>query len=721
MMRNSNSSEDNILYEYCEVQESNNYISNMNINEIPIEKKSERQITNNIFDKNTVEKYKWIDNSNNISNNGYYSVSDYIKVDSSKNLLVYIHRKSLWYDKDNKLIEVKYTADFPKYVELAIPNNAEYVRLDISNTYLDVFKVELVEPTSEEYIAPKVLLSPTSINKFENIDFGKTVLLKNTDGEYVSPVIPASSVIMKNGITLNQYDFQSKNGEFVIYASQFNMVGDGVTDNSQAFLDIEAFISRNYKNASYGNYTVILPSGDILVKKDYLNLLSHKIGNASFGLCIKGQGVRTTKIRYEPEHESYFIKNTNKWGWISFEDFSFFGSRKVKTHWQMSIADPFPQSIIHRNISWKDIGYCYNLLGSDCNSEFTFTNCRWRGNVDYVLYSQTENTSEQFLNYSFYDCDYQVASGTFIHLARGGNVNVFGGCYIHKNSGDFSYPVNGGIFFELLNPYQAYGICRLLVIGARFECSVNNNSRLIYSEWGEKGNITFISCDDSAGGYTNVKNNYVEAEFKITLTQPKVLFQNCMLGGIHKYTITSGESNLKGITVYDNCNFAYCNNLESFIEITNNEVAPLISFSNMSGEFSSYNGYIPERNKVYLYSANKKMISLKTKGGLFPFKYSSKNVVRLPIGSIITKVILYAESNYCSAHALNDFTIYYGIENKKILIEKKDEKQYLGLNIQKEFFIPINSEDDCYITFESLNGDQPGNKPERMFALIEYI
>ena len=29
MMRNSNSSEDNILYEYCEVQESNNYISNM--------------------------------------------------------------------------------------------------------------------------------------------------------------------------------------------------------------------------------------------------------------------------------------------------------------------------------------------------------------------------------------------------------------------------------------------------------------------------------------------------------------------------------------------------------------------------------------------------------------------------------------------------------------------------------------------------------------------
>ena len=179
MMRNSNSSEDNILYEYCEVQESNNYISNMNINEIPIEKKSERQITNNIFDKNTVEKYKWIDNSNNISNNGYYSVSDYIKVDSSKNLLVYIHRKSLWYDKDNKLIEVKYTADFPKYVELAIPNNAEYVRLDISNTYLDVFKVELVEPTSEEYIAPKVLLSPTSINKFENIDFGKTVLLKN--------------------------------------------------------------------------------------------------------------------------------------------------------------------------------------------------------------------------------------------------------------------------------------------------------------------------------------------------------------------------------------------------------------------------------------------------------------------------------------------------------------------------------------------------------------
>ena len=123
-------------------------------------------------------KYKYIDNSNKIADSGYYSVSDYISVDSSKNLLVYIHRKSLWYDKDKKLIEVKYTADFPKYIELPIPSNAKYVRLDISNTYLDEFKVELVEPTSEEYVEPSVLIAPTSVNKFKNWDIEPCIVLK---------------------------------------------------------------------------------------------------------------------------------------------------------------------------------------------------------------------------------------------------------------------------------------------------------------------------------------------------------------------------------------------------------------------------------------------------------------------------------------------------------------------------------------------------------------
>ena len=601
-----------------------------------------------------------------------------MEVDCNKNLMFPLHVRTVFYDENNNVIESLYTNSYPENVEIYVPENTKYIK---------------------------------TLYHRENNSFNVLECEKSDNAIRCLPQIFSRQRACKN---------------MVIHVDDYGFKGDGTFDNSEKLLEIEELINNNFEPHKDYMYTIEFGAGVYKFKKSKLEFLSRKVGNCVWGLNIKGQG-SCTQILYKPDEndadENYFIANNNSYGSIKISDISFFGNG-INTSFCRQVADPFPQHITVDDVVFCDFNYTFNLKASDCNSEFSFNDCKWRGKCEAVINGVKPGISAQMLNYWFYNPDFQCYKGSLVKLEMGGNINVIGGNLIHKST-DGSHNVEGGTFFDLSGDNQQYGVCRFLCEGTRFECSDNRNSSIMRSNWGNKSSITFISIDDTAKSFSG--DNFSEFEFIATKGLPEIKFIGCMIYGKHTYDLSNNNwhyaMNMNSVS-YDACIFAQ--DMETpydFIDIKGKEcVLPPIRFNNLPKVFSSYENTCYREKSVPSCIINKKYVNIKMQRGTFPIT-SNNCKTTIPLNSIITGVKLYAPKGYSDGTNNNNIEIYVGNENNKTMLLKVDsriEKDGLNININ-DISVFASNEDMRTITFKRESTFPGTNKEDSLIALVEFI
>lgn len=628
------------------------------------------------------------------TSHGTYAMAE-IKVDDSKDLLFNLHVRTVFYSGD-KVIDSIYTKDYPENYILNVPKGTTSIKTIYHREEKDIFTVQEVDKVS---------------------------LLNNSD-----------IIVKNNPIIIDE--------NAVIYVDNYGFKNDGVTDNSDALLKIEDIINNNGRKNH--NYSIVFGPGVYLFSKNHLDFLKHKENNCVWGLHIKGQGAGVTSIIYNPKNETEehcFIYNSNNYGSLRFSDFTFGCKDTKNVTFVKQIADPYSQSLIVDRVTYNNVNYTFNLKGSDCNSEFSINDCKWRGKCDSVLNATKPGLSAQFLNYWFKNPDFQCWSGSFINMEMGGSISIKNGNFIHKST-DGSHIVEGGTFFKLgLNTNgdnQQLGICRFSCEGARFECSVARKSNIIESNWGNNGSISFISCDDTAMTNSGAGNDdykkLEECKFICTRGIPAIKFQNCMLHGLHTYDLSNnvwGSAIVMNSIEYDNCLLGgNLNTPYDFINIINpkneNAVLPNIKFTNLNKKFGAYEGSLYKGNNIQGSILNEKYLNIKTPRGIFPIKKDKDSCkTLLPKGSLVTGVILFAAPWYSDANNINNIEIYLGSgDNKETLLKINSGVEHDGLNYRKKFDKPIfiNNEDDLRTITFTRDSTIPGyGKEDKLIALVEFI
>lgn len=155
---------------------------------------------------------------------------------------------------------------------------------------------------------------------------------------------------------------------------------------------------------------------------------------------------------------------------------------------------------------------------------------------------------DQFLNYSFYDCNFEYAHGDCLVFDKGGFINVYGGSWIMGIK-----DTAGGSFFKMGNTTHFDDVKHLKVSGTRFEAR-NNNVKLIDTYWsGSNSHITFENIS-IASNLINTPAEWMIANFHSTgSTQAQVLFEQCQLPGYIMMDMPAAATD--GRIVFRQCNF----------------------------------------------------------------------------------------------------------------------------------------------------------------------
>jgi hypothetical protein len=238
--------------------------------------------------------------------------------------------------------------------------------------------------------------------------------------------------------------------------AQGDATGDGTTVDDAAFLQARDAAETHFFSALYtvsgqadrrGRVTIVVPPGQyLLTEANALGTLGHS-GGVALGLSIRGAGRGLTRIIYAPTTDatSNYLWGNDLWADVEVSGIEFVGwpSQAVR---EKRDADRFPgfmQSVREANAVskydfrdctwtgyWRDV---FSLEGDDNNCELRWFNCRWTAAVRNVLWSHgtaPPEGSDQFLNYDFFGCDFEMRRGNGLRFDRGGNINVWGGSLI---------------------------------------------------------------------------------------------------------------------------------------------------------------------------------------------------------------------------------------------------------------------------------------------------
>ena len=173
-----------------------------------------------------------------------------------------------------------------------------------------------------------------------------------------------------------------------------------------------------------------------------------------------------------------------------------FYSEAATATWMHSYSTGQAQNYVFNRVNWQGSWlYGLNLTGTNNNSEMTFFHCEIHGNWTAFLYvgPTVGPVGDQFGDYNFFATQVEYTTGNFIDMAWGGDINVWGGSYIHLGNGSQTTS-SPQCFFRLGTPggYPAGGTPRLLVQGIRVEHR-HNYSSLIQCDW-PWGQVAFIGC-----------------------------------------------------------------------------------------------------------------------------------------------------------------------------------------------------------------------------------
>ena len=479
---------------------------------------------------------------------------------------------------------------------------------------------------------------------------------------------------------------------------------------------VSKIVNNGGTNHDRGTVVVEFPVGEYTIKD--VNILS-KYARRTGGLTFKGAGSALTIINFEPsENEQYLFLNNDIWLNLRFEGIQFKGNIDKNTSFMKSIGNGGAQNYVFKDcffVNWNNI---LDLKGTDCNSEMSFYSCNFNGVINNVLYvgKDVTQSGDQFLNYNFFACNYEVSKGNFINMYRGGNINIYGGSFIHTQAD--SETCEGGTFFNFPNATHSYSTCRLLVEGVRFEFR-NRNSKLIDCKW-SMGNIEFLNCDGQCYLLDEHSKNWINAVFDCILGTPSIVFDNCALMGKHKYIAgTEGYTDIKNI-IYQNCQLPQAP--QDFIVFdsakANAGSVPNIKFkNNKSFADCDLNSLISGRAVL-----TKKYLSVKDIFGSLP-NGNNKQVINLPLNSIITGFRVYLPANAMTSATAVKLKLETTETTPTVLFNSTDDEKetmyYQGFDYNKEMFFVCDTIEKATLNFIDFNNlDQTSTKS---ICLIEYI
>ncbi len=448
---------------------------------------------------------------------------------------------------------------------------------------------------------------------------------------------------------------------------------DGVTDDSAAFIALDSAITAAVASG-YGSVLVNIPPGNCMIKQD-VQLLS-RATSSSAGLVFRGSGRGVSRITFNPPNSAttryYLFHNNSAWMHIDFENMSFYGDTAnisgdtgyTETSWMLSNSTGTAQNYTFENVNWSGFDRGLDLTGNNTNSEMDFHHCGMHGYLDHFLYVDPSvgSAGDQFVNYNFYDTEFEVNDGNFIDMAYGGSVNVYGGSLIHINT-----PATGqapsGVFFNLGQGATTHnlGSQRLYVNGTRIEHRAQG-SMLINSAW-TFGSITFDSIDESVESYISGSQSWKTASFNFQSNNgPSILFRSSLLMGQHEYVLSTNDYRYSHAVTYEHTSLA-------------NHVSPadFLIYTVASGNTAGTTGgwpvfnfekcqfpnvptstpnltYVPE-----IYTSNygfsgasagvtsEKVLSIKSGQGILPYLPTLPSIsAQLPLNAIITKIVFYS-------------------------------------------------------------------------------
>jgi hypothetical protein len=433
----------------------------------------------------------------------------------------------------------------------------------------------------------------------------------------------------------------------------YGALGGGIIDDSQAFTDtVTAAISGSRANAAATNGAsediaqgmVAVPAGTFLITED-----SALIPNIEFdrtrGIRFVGAGKYNTTIVFTPSAANkYLARNRDALMWLHFEGITF-ASTVSTSSFMLSDSDGGPQGTTYRDCVWiGDWKYGVSLTGSNTNSEQVFDNCDIIGDWTAFLYVDPADTSDQFVNHAFRDCNVAMSSGNLVDISKGGNVTWSGGSLIHTGSG-----ADPQIFFAMRGITHTSGTPRLTIRDVRVE-NRHALSQLVYCEWAT-GTVKFDAVDTSSqkGQAWGTTSTTVEFDFGNWMG-PTVVFDDCSLMGLHSYAFKSNSYNFAKRVTYRNCDIL--NFVSADLFIVNANPAPT---TNIGGrvpiDFIDCRGSTVANGERYPFdcvlnsevaagaSPKLRTVSVKISAGTLPYSSGiSTAVAVLPPGATIRRV-----------------------------------------------------------------------------------
>ncbi|MBP1993965.1 glycosyl hydrolase family 28-related protein [Paenibacillus eucommiae] len=514
----------------------------------------------------------------------------------------------------------------------------------------------------------------------------------------------------------------------VIDVKSYGAKGDGVTDDSDAFIKAIAAIEKAAAvnpaqaalagdNNRRGRMKLEIPIGCYVITKPEVFMRS-TYRTRTVGFAVSGAGRGLTQIYYKNTRPNmYLLYNNDAWLSIVFSDIEFTSSNG-NNNFMLSVSSGGAQNYVFERCSWNGYwNYIFHLNGSDNNSEMTWFHCNFNGVINKGVYVPSVNASDQFLNYNFFACNFEVSEGDFLHFEKGGNINIWGGSLIH-------YGENAGTFFRLyVNPHS-YGVQRFLCVGARFEHR-NATSKLINCEWND-GAVSFINCDMSSASYMvspkNVNSLFTSGNQKM----PSIKFDNCMLMGRHEFRYNVNSWNSPHNVIYENCEFSQAQGASDFIQYTNLSGnaggQPQIKFSNCRSQgadatsvfFDTDYGF----NKNNRAQLTKKLVSIKNADGNFP-RAGGSETFYLPLGAIVMNIKLLSPAGSVSSSSAADYKVQTSEAVPTILASVSGTPAKNGFNVNQDLYFVCDTASKRQLKLVA--GARVDQFNSNAYCLVEYI
>ncbi len=352
----------------------------------------------------------------------------------------------------------------------------------------------------------------------------------------------------------------------VILVTQFGAIGDGITDDTDAFVAArnawEAVIRTNpapgANSNKLGTYPYIgIPPGSYLITSPQA-FLDSGFTTRTVGMGWTGTGTSgECQILYQPSTVGPLVYNNDAVLDLRFDNISFNANSSTNADFMYSTSAGGAQDVGFNNCSWSGTWrYGIQLQGTNNNSEFYWNNCAIYGTWTNYLYSVA---SDQFLNYWFNESKIWSFTGTFVKMVKGGHVKIVGADF-----SDFN-PSTSSVLYSLEGTNHSQGVCFFSEENCRYEIK-SSNAKIMYCEW-PQGIVNVIGADESSQSSTSGSSAWITREFSTAETNgPIVSMKNSLFMGIHKYRAGNSSWPYKKELVYENCKTLHYADLYSMVD-----------------------------------------------------------------------------------------------------------------------------------------------------------